>query len=64
MPAQALSYKIGERAITGLRAEAEAALGEAFSLRDFHDEVLAMGPVSLEALGAHIRRWIGRRRDA
>ena len=58
MPAQALSYKIGERTITALRAEAETLLGERFSLRAFHDELLGLGPVSLEALGAHMRRWI------
>ncbi|HKP79800.1 MAG TPA: DUF885 family protein [Phenylobacterium sp.] len=61
MPAQALSYKVGERAITALRAEAEAALGERFSLRGFHDELLGLGPVSLDTLGAHMRRWIQNR---
>ncbi|HKT53910.1 MAG TPA: DUF885 domain-containing protein, partial [Caulobacteraceae bacterium] len=58
MPAQALSYKLGERTITALRAEAEAALGDRFALRDFHDELLALGPVSLDALQGHMRRWI------
>lgn len=64
MPAQALSYKIGERAISALRAEAESALGESLSLRDFHDEILALGPVSLEALRSHLRRWIETRQAA
>lgn len=60
MPAQALSYKVGERAIRALRAEAEAALGPAFSLRAFHDVVLETGPVSLGVLEAHVRAWIER----
>ncbi|WP_299006033.1 DUF885 family protein [uncultured Caulobacter sp.] len=64
MPAQALSYKIGERAISGLRGEAQATLGDSFSLRDFHDELLGLGPVSLEALGAHMQRWINRKQNS
>ncbi|MHB8528380.1 MAG: DUF885 family protein [Caulobacteraceae bacterium] len=62
MPAQALSYKIGERAIRGLRAEAEAVLGERFSLRAFHDAILATGPVSLPMLEAAVRAWIDAER--
>ena len=58
MPAQALSYKIGERAIRALRAEAEDALGERFSLRGFHDTILATGPVTLQVLDYAVRRWI------
>lgn len=58
MPAQALSYKIGEIAIRRLRAEAEAVLGDAFILRDFHDEILALGPVSLSSLDQHMATWI------
>jgi uncharacterized protein (DUF885 family) len=62
MPAQALSYKIGERAMRFLRAEAEATLGERFSLRRFHDAVLATGPVTLRVLEAAIGRWIENER--
>lgn len=61
MPAQALSYKIGERAIRSLREEAQAKLGSTFSLREFHDAVLETGAVSLAALQQHIRRWVARR---
>ena len=62
MPAQALSYKIGERTIRTLRAEAEGKLGPAFDLRAFHDEVLAAGPMTLTRLEGRIRRWIVRDR--
>jgi uncharacterized protein (DUF885 family)/cyclophilin family peptidyl-prolyl cis-trans isomerase len=58
MPAQALSYKLGERSIRALRVAAEVALGARFSLRDFHDALLALGPVSLDILEDHMRRWI------
>lgn len=58
MPGQALSYKMGERVIARLRAEAEAALGSNFSLRAFHDAILETGPISLDLLERHIRRWI------
>lgn len=58
MPAQALSYKIGELTISRLRAEASARLGDAFSLREFHDAVLAIGPVSLPLLEQAVSSWV------
>ena len=58
MPAQALSYKIGEIEIRGLRREAQSKLGEAFSIRGFHDAVLETGAVSLTVLRDHVRTWI------
>ena len=57
-PAQALSYKLGELAITGLRREAEQALGARFDLRTFHDVVLSQGSVPLPVLEAQVRDWI------
>ncbi len=58
MPAQALSYKLGERVIRALRSEAEARLGERFSVRGFHDALLATGPVTLDVAASAVRRWI------
>lgn len=58
MPAQALSYKVGERVIVRLRERAETALQGNFSLRAFHDFVLACGPVSLDILTEEGGRWI------
>jgi uncharacterized protein (DUF885 family) len=60
-PAQALAYKLGERAITGLRAEAVEALGEAFDIRQFHDAVLGAGAIPLDVLEERVRAWIGER---
>jgi len=58
MPGQALSYKIGEIAIQGLRKEAQAALGEAFDIRGFHDTLIGSGALPLETLERLVRDWI------
>ena len=60
-PGQALAYKLGELTIRRLRTEAEAALGERFDPRPFHDEILALGAVPLSALEEHMRRYIAAR---
>ncbi|MCU1496426.1 MAG: hypothetical protein JWM47_379 [Acidimicrobiales bacterium] len=59
IPGQALAYKVGQREILRLRAEAEARLGEAFSLPAFHDIVLGAATVSLPVLAARIEAWQG-----
>lgn len=61
-PGQALAYKIGQLRISALRAQAEQALGAAFDVRDFHDELLATGSVPLSVLEARIAGWIAARR--
>ena len=58
LPAQALAYKIGERAILSLRDGAKAALGARFDIRRFHDAVLRDGGMPLGILAAKIGRWI------
>jgi uncharacterized protein (DUF885 family) len=57
-PGQALSYYLGEMAITEARAKAEAALGSRFDLRAFHDTVLNLGSVPLPVLRARIDTFI------
>jgi uncharacterized protein (DUF885 family) len=57
-PGQALAYKLGEREILRLRAEAERRLGKGFDIKRFHDAVLEHGAVSLPVLGEEIERFI------
>ena len=61
-PGQALGYKIGQLKILELRRRAEAALGPAFDLREFHDAVLEEGGMPLSVLEAKMERWIAARR--
>ena len=64
IPAQALSYKIGEREIFDLRMRAQAALGAKFDIRRFHDAVLKDGAMPLPVLDAKIERWIATEKAA
>jgi uncharacterized protein (DUF885 family) len=57
-PAQALSYYLGEATIWRVRHKAEAALGEKFNIRAFHDTVLELGSVPMPVLEARIDRFI------
>ena len=61
-PGQALAYKIGQLRISGLRTQAQRALGERFDLRDFNDAVLSTGSVPLAVLESHMGAWIARQR--
>jgi uncharacterized protein (DUF885 family) len=57
-PGQALGYKIGALKIAALRARANAALGDKFSLPAFHQVVLGDGTLPLSLLEAKVDRWI------
>jgi uncharacterized protein (DUF885 family) len=57
-PGQALSYYLGEMAIMESRRKAEAALGEKFDIRAFHDTILQLGSVPLPVLQARIDTFI------
>lgn len=57
-PGQALGYKTGEMLMRRLRRDAEAALGERFDIRAFHDHLLKDGAMPMSALEAKMRAWI------
>ncbi|MBI3747146.1 MAG: DUF885 domain-containing protein [Chloroflexi bacterium] len=57
-PGQALAYKLGQLEILRLRARAEAALGDRFDIRAFHDAVLGSGAVGLATLAGIVEDWI------
>ncbi|MGL4576277.1 MAG: DUF885 domain-containing protein [Burkholderiaceae bacterium] len=57
-PGQATGYMVGKLRILALREKAQTALGARFDLRQFHDTVLATGPVPLDVLDAVVNRWI------
>jgi uncharacterized protein (DUF885 family) len=61
-PAQALSYKMGQRMILELRERAQRELGSKFDIRAFHDAVLDEGPLPLDVLEAQINAWIAKHR--
>jgi uncharacterized protein (DUF885 family) len=54
MPGQALAYKIGQLEIEACRRQAEREEAD-FSLRDFHDQVLALGSVPLVTFRREMR---------
>ena len=58
MPGQATAYKLGMLKIMELRRRAEARLGEAFDIRQFHDTVVRYGPVPLSTLEMLVESWI------
>ncbi|MEO9968340.1 MAG: DUF885 domain-containing protein [Hyphomonadaceae bacterium] len=58
MPGQATAYKIGMLKILELRERAKTALGDAFTLADFHDVVLSDGPIPLAVLEEKTDAWI------
>lgn len=58
IPGQALSYKVGQLKILALRAEAEAALGDKFDLKGFHDQILTSGSLPMAVMEQKIHDWI------
>ena len=58
IPGQALAYKMGALKIHELRTRAQAAQGQAFDLRRFHDHVLEGGPMPIAVLDEHMACFI------
>ena len=61
-PGQATGYKTGQLAILELREAAEAALGESFDIRQFHELLLMNGAMPLALLKDQVTAWIGAQR--
>jgi len=61
-PGQAVAYYVGMLKIVALREQARAALGPAFSLAGFHDQVLTHGALPLVVLERVVDQWIERTR--
>lgn len=57
-PAQALTYKIGQRQIERLRHELTDRDGSRFDLRAFHDAVLGHGSLPLATLARELPTWV------
>jgi uncharacterized protein (DUF885 family) len=57
-PAQALGYKLGQLRILALREEAQQALGDAFDIRDFNQQVLNVASAPMPYIESSIRNWI------
>jgi len=58
MPGQACSYMIGQLKIVELREKALQALGDDFSIREFHNVVLGVGSVPLTILESEVDEYI------
>jgi len=57
-PGQALGYKMGQLKLLEVRDRAKKALGDKFSLKAFHDEVLDSGALPLDVLDQRVDAWI------
>lgn len=60
IPGQALSYKIGQMAISAQRTKYETQLKEKFNIASFHDEVLKYGCLPLSVLEAKLTDWAAK----
>jgi uncharacterized protein (DUF885 family) len=64
LPGQACAYKIGMMRILELRAKAQAALGDKFDIKAFHNTVLGTGNVPLPVLEEVVDAWIAGQKAA
>ncbi len=60
LPAQATSYKVGERTWLDVRRAATDRLGDRFDLKRFHAHALGLGPMGLDPFRALMAAWGGR----
>ena len=60
MPAQALSYQVGNLKFRELRQRVEQRLGCRFDVRAYHDQLMAAGPVTLPVLDRLVDDYLER----
>jgi uncharacterized protein (DUF885 family) len=60
-PGQACAYKIGMKAILGMREQAKTELGPKFDLKGFHAVVLENGAMPLWLLQKNVDAWVAER---
>jgi len=58
LPGQLTAYDSGGLEILALRREAQAAMGDDFDLRAFHDRILENGTIPLGPLRTHVEAWL------
>ncbi|OFW99832.1 MAG: hypothetical protein A3E78_07255 [Alphaproteobacteria bacterium RIFCSPHIGHO2_12_FULL_63_12] len=63
-PGQATAYKTGQLAILRMRAKAEAALGDKFDLKQFHELILGNGAMPLGILEKTVDAWIAEEKSS
>ncbi|MEO1034287.1 MAG: DUF885 domain-containing protein [Pseudomonadota bacterium] len=64
LPGQALAYQPGNLKFRELRKRAEDRLQDRFDIRQFHNQLIATGPVTLPILDDLIEHWIGQQEKA
>ena len=57
-PGQATAYMLGKVALVNMRNNVEKALGNDFSLPEFHYQLLSQGSAPLSYLQSHIDKYI------
>lgn len=63
-PATVTSYMIGQETFIKLRQLAKKELGEKFSMKEFHYQILRQGEIPLKYMEEHISRFIKCKKDS
>ncbi|MDO5519963.1 MAG: DUF885 domain-containing protein [bacterium] len=57
-PCNYLKYTLGYIEMKQMKEKAEAALGKNFSLRDYHEFILSLGPAQFDIINKYLDQWI------
>ena len=58
-PANYLKYYLGAAEILDLKAEAQEAFGNHFTVKDFHEFILSIGPAPFSVIRDYLYGWTG-----